>query len=65
MTQLERKKKNKLSLIQKKEMISALIEEWSEICRKQKIYRGGCWAYVRDLKNRRKSIEIKIKHINI
>lgn len=60
----EKRLANKLSLLSKSSMLSALIDEWSEKTKNGE-YNAEDWTYLRDLKARRLRCEAQLKSLSV
>ena len=62
-SQEEKKRQHHLELSHKSGMLDALIEVWEKKCRET--YSHSNVEYLRDLKKRKRSVEIRIKSLSI
>lgn len=60
MTRHERKALHRSQVIEQKEMLVALVEVWVARCKKIE-YDPEVWAYLRDLKRRKRIMEQRVK----
>lgn len=64
MTREARKKQHIHDLYEKKEMLVALVEVWTRQCKMEE-YVAENWAYLRELKRRKRIVETRLMNISL